>query len=107
MSLGTVEKQESISSIFGLSKSSTYGLQSVAQQLSIWEEQMKGYKEKPGILLEFSKKSQEQAKMKFLHFANQQSIPYTIYEQEGHSMVVVAEQFKEKIYQFYNNYQAS
>ena len=46
-------KKQSISAIFGLTPASNFGIMSVAQQLEIWEENMKGYTEDESFMIKF------------------------------------------------------
>jgi len=51
--MGTTMKKQSISAIFGLTPASNFGIMSVAQQLEIWEENMKGFTEEESFMIKF------------------------------------------------------
>jgi len=51
--MGTTHKKQSISAIFGLTPATNFGLQSVTQQLEIWEDSMKGFIECESFMMKF------------------------------------------------------
>jgi hypothetical protein len=54
LELGASAPKETISSLFGLSRNAQTGaLQSIAQQLALWERAMTGFEDRPSTLLKF------------------------------------------------------
>ena len=97
--LGTTDKKESISAFFGLSKMSQFGLQSVTQQLTIWENSMKGFTERPSLLIKFDRN--DHAKYTdFKNYARNNNIKFESFQNDREFSIVVDKQWNEKIHQF-------
>lgn len=100
-SVGTTSKQDSISKLFNLSSNAQQGgLQSVIQQMKIWECSMKGFTERPSLILEFNS---EQGVGKFKAFANREKIYYTLFQTDHKFRAVIDRKWEEKIFEFSNN----
>ena len=102
ISLGVQEQKQSISELFGLSSNAqTAGLQSITQQLQIWENSMKGFNEKPGYMLKLNgEKKREQWKK----FAQERNIQYTYFGNNTSFKAVVDLKYKKDAYDFTNTY---
>jgi len=79
---------------------------SVAQQLQIWEESMKGFTERRSILIQFDG-AQVDTFSEFMRYAKQHKLKYTKFTNNRNSVVwaVVDEDQADRVYQFYNDHQ--